>query len=116
MKVLNLWIPGTYYGERQIVYSSYSAAHQERFGRSVMRVTSVGELPSEWRPELSWLVTAENYEELHALERITKAGITGIRVHVTNERLAESTFVPAIVSLDGDGDRIPCESLCGGRR
>lgn len=75
-----------------------AATYRDESGRSVMRVTSVGELPSGWRPELSWLVTAENYEELHALERITKAGITGIRVHVTNKRLAELTFLPAIVT------------------
>lgn len=66
--------------------------------QTVMRVASLAELPSQWVPELAWLVPVEKIDELCALERLAHTGLAGMFVCTSNEMLAGATSLPTIVA------------------
>jgi His-Xaa-Ser system radical SAM maturase HxsC len=61
-----------------------------------MRFTSLGALPTEWRPGLLWLVAAASTDDLQALEHLHSSGLDNIYVMPTGNFLPEACPFPVV--------------------
>lgn len=83
--------------------------------RAILRVTSLERLPQEWRPDLRFLVSVENDDDLISFYRLLKNEISNIALLTHNSNVFESQDISSIkISADSlmRGDVIsvlPCQ-------